>query len=74
MEALEAGEAPPNTWEQYEERIGRKRRWIDGIGILAATEVLERRMSIIQWSWRTEEWLCPATFEPRKTSDRKKAN
>eukprot|EP00969_Alexandrium_andersonii_P343687 15191383-Alexandrium_andersonii.AAC.1 len=41
-EALEPGEAPPCTWEEYKLRIAREKRWIDGIGIgiLAACEVL----------------------------------
>eukprot|EP00969_Alexandrium_andersonii_P271868 12015854-Alexandrium_andersonii.AAC.1 len=65
MEALEAGETPPATWELYKQRINRSKRWIDGIAILAATEVIERKIAIITWSWKHQEWQCSASFEPR---------
>eukprot|EP00969_Alexandrium_andersonii_P291379 12879855-Alexandrium_andersonii.AAC.1 len=73
MEALEAGEAPPVTWDQYKTRINRRKRWIDGIAILAATEVLERKVVVISWSWKHREWQCSASFEPRKDKERKRA-
>eukprot|EP00969_Alexandrium_andersonii_P093306 4120262-Alexandrium_andersonii.AAC.1 len=73
MEALEPGEVPPSSWDEYKLRVARKKRWIDGVGILAACEVLVRRVVILQWSWRHEQRRCTAAFEPRKTSEKKKA-
>eukprot|EP00969_Alexandrium_andersonii_P206323 9115821-Alexandrium_andersonii.AAC.1 len=37
----------PKSWNEYKEAIKRPKRWIDGILLFAAAEVLKKRITVV---------------------------
>eukprot|EP00969_Alexandrium_andersonii_P216889 9580083-Alexandrium_andersonii.AAC.1 len=46
--------------------ILKPKRWIDGIGLQAACEVLCVRVRVIRYNYKVGEWQATRHFEPRK--------
>eukprot|EP00969_Alexandrium_andersonii_P068690 3029792-Alexandrium_andersonii.AAC.1 len=65
MEDLPEGANPPETWAAYKEAILRPRRWIDGLGIMAACEVCGIKVAILQQCRRTKQWMPTCFFIPQ---------
>eukprot|EP00969_Alexandrium_andersonii_P292552 12930322-Alexandrium_andersonii.AAC.1 len=46
--------------------ILKPKRWIDGIALQAACEVLRVRVCVIRYNYKVGEWQAAGHFEPRK--------
>eukprot|EP00969_Alexandrium_andersonii_P144981 6410443-Alexandrium_andersonii.AAC.1 len=65
MEDLGEGESTPTHWKSYLEACGRRKRWIDGLGLLASAEVMEARILVLAWNPIAQAWGAVVLFQPR---------